>query len=162
MEIELRAFEPDDLDAVVDLSLRAWEPNFNSFPDLVGAELAATLHPDWRTEQAQVVRDGCETSGHRVEVAVVEEEVVGFAVVVMDAETSIGELHLLAVDPAHQRNGVARSLNDWALDAMRTAGMRMATVGTGGDASHAPARRSYERAGYVPIPVVHYFQMLSE
>jgi len=162
METELRAFDPDDLDAVIGLSLRAWEPNFNSFPDLVGAELAAALHPDWRTEQAQVVRDGCEVSGHQVEVAVVDDQVVGFAVVITDAATAIGELHLLAVDPAHQGNRVAASLNDWALDAMRKAGMRMARVGTGGDASHAPARRTYERAGYVPIPVVHYFQILSD
>ena len=152
MEIEIRAFIPDDLDAVVDLSLRAWEPNFNSFPDLVGAELAEALHPDWRREQAEVVRDGCLGDGHQVEVAVVEDQV----------ETLIGELHLLAVDPGHQGNGVAASLNDWALDAMRIAGMQMAKVGTGGDASHAQARRTYERAGYVPIPVVHYFQILSQ
>ena len=162
MEIEIRAFIPDDLDAVVDLSLRAWEPNFNSFPDLVGAELAEALHPDWRREQAEVVRHGCLGDGHQVEVAVVEDQVVGFAVVRTDAETLIGELHLLAVDPGHQGNGVAASLNDWALDAMRIAGMQMAKVGTGGDASHAQARRTYERAGYVPIPVVQYFQILSQ
>ncbi len=141
MEIELRAFSPDDLDAVVDLSLRAWEPLFTSFPGLVGAELAVTLHPDWRAEQAQVVRDCCSASGHRVEVAVVQDQVVGFAVVILDAETSTGELHLIAVDPAHQGNGVAGSLNDWALDAMRTAGMQMARVGTGGDVPAAPSRR---------------------
>ena len=91
MEFKLRAFAPDDLDAVVDLSLRGWEPFFISFPGLVGAELADRLHPEWRTEQSRVVADGCANPGHLVEEAVVSSRVVGFAVVVIEAETSIGE-----------------------------------------------------------------------
>ena len=158
--VQLRPFDSDDLDAVVALSLRAWEPFFASFPQLVGPDLTRELHPDFDSEQAEVVTAGCTNPDHHTAVALVDGVIVGFAVVVLDYDTSIGHLHLIAVDPSHQRRGIAGLLNDWALNVMQSNGMRMATVGTGGDHSHAPARRSYERAGYTPIPVVHYFKLL--
>jgi hypothetical protein len=40
--------------------------------------------------------------------------------------------------------------------------MRLARVETGGDPSHAPARRSYENAGYTGLPLVRYFKDLPE
>jgi hypothetical protein len=43
---------------------------------------------------------------------------------------------------------------------MRSAGMRLAMIGTGGDPGHAPARRTYEKAGYTPLPAVNYFKAL--
>ena len=46
------------------------------------------------------------------------------------------------------------------LDEMRAQGARYATAETGGDASHAPARRAYEKAGFVAVPTVHYFMKL--
>jgi hypothetical protein len=44
---------------------------------------------------------------------------------------------------------------EFAIAQMKEAGMRVATVGTGGDPSHAPARRAYEKVGFaVQIPSV--------
>ena len=44
---------------------------------------------------------------------------------------------------------------EYALEQLRNQGMRVAEVGTGGDASHAPARRAYAKAGFGPgIPNV--------
>jgi hypothetical protein len=43
---------------------------------------------------------------------------------------------------------------------MRESGVRLARVETGDDSSHAPARRSYEKAGYIPMPLVRYFKNL--
>jgi hypothetical protein len=43
----------------------------------------------------------------------------------------------------------------------QAAGMRYATVGTGGDPSHEPARRAYEKAGFsVHIPSVYMYREL--
>jgi AAA domain len=39
--------------------------------------------------------------------------------------------------------------------------MKYVRVDTGGDPSHAPARRAYEKARFLPIPVVHYFRTLA-
>lgn len=67
---------------------------------------------------------------------------------------------MVAVDPAHQRQGLGRALTDRAGECLRRAGMRLALVGTGGDAGHAPARRLYERAGYRLLPAAQYFKAL--
>jgi hypothetical protein len=47
-----------------------------------------------------------------------------------------------------------------ALEEMKATGMELAVVETGGDESHAPARRSYEKAGYTGLPLVRYFKEL--
>jgi len=38
--------------------------------------------------------------------------------------------------------------------------MKLAVVSTGGDESHVPARRSYEKAGYTALPLVKYYRDL--
>ena len=38
--------------------------------------------------------------------------------------------------------------------------VELVEVGTGGDEGHAPARRSYEKAGYTPLPLVRYYKRL--
>jgi hypothetical protein len=43
---------------------------------------------------------------------------------------------------------------------MKQKGALLAVVGTGGDPSHAPARASYEKAGYTPLPLVRYYKDL--
>jgi hypothetical protein len=48
-----------------------------------------------------------------------------------------------------------------ALARMKALGAALATVGTGGDPSHAPARRAYEKAGFgVGIGSVHLYRLL--
>ena len=51
-------------------------------------------------------------------------------------------------------------LTTFALDRMRDAGMNVAMVETGGDPGHAPARRSYEKAGFTLLPIGRYFKAL--
>jgi hypothetical protein len=38
--------------------------------------------------------------------------------------------------------------------------VRLAIVATGGDPGHAPARRTYEKAGFTPLPLVRYYALL--
>ena len=47
-----------------------------------------------------------------------------------------------------------------ALDWIRTSGIGVAMVGTGGDPGHAPARRAYEKAGMKFVPMARYFMKL--
>lgn len=46
------------------------------------------------------------------------------------------------------------------LDIMRAQGLNYVTADTRGDPSHASARRAYEKVGFLPTPVVHYFKSL--
>jgi RimJ/RimL family protein N-acetyltransferase len=40
--------------------------------------------------------------------------------------------------------------------------MAVAMVETGGDPGHAASRRTYEKAGFVLLPIARYFKMLGE
>ena len=155
--MEVRDYDPGDSDAVVALSLRAWAPVFASLEGVLGG-LFARLHPDWRADQERAVREACAEPGMRVWVAQTAGAVAGFAAARLDRSADLGELYMIAVDPAHQRRGAASLLTDRALSWMRENGVRTAMVEAGGDPGHEPARRAYEKAGFVPLPVVRYFR----
>src|SRR5437868_4101576 len=77
-----------------------------------------------------------------------------------NAQDSTGEVELLAVHPDYQNHGIGTELNQFALEKMKESGMKLALVATGGDPGHAPARRTYEKAGYTALPGVRYYQDL--
>ncbi len=155
---KIRPFRQKDMDSVITLSLLAWEPFFTSFKDIVGSDIDKFLHPNWKKTQAKSVGDACKSRKFKVWVAEQGGLVVGFFALKLDPKEKIGEVYFLAVHPSYSSRGIGTELNLFALDKMKAAGMKVAKVGTGGDPSHAPARRSYEKAGYVGIPVVHYYK----
>jgi GNAT superfamily N-acetyltransferase len=73
---------------------------------------------------------------------------------------SMGQTSMVAVDPDHQGGGIGTALTEFGLDRLKDAGMKVAMVETGGDPGHAAARRTYEKAGYVLLPVARYFKNL--
>lgn len=161
-DIKIRAFQDKDLDPVVSLSLLAWEPFFTTFKDIVGSDIDKLLHPDWKKMQAKSVADACKSSKFNVFVAELEGEVVGFFALKLDHKEKLGEVYFLAVHPGYSSKGIGTELNLAALNKMKEAGMKVAKADTGGDPSHAPARRSYEKAGYIAVPVVHYYKDLTK
>ncbi len=79
----------------------------------------------------------------------------------LDNPSGIGEIGLNAVHPDHQGAGLGALMYGFALRRMKEAGMKLATVGTGGDDRHAPARRAYEKAGFGPgLPSMHLYRPL--
>ena len=161
MQPRIRPFEDRDAEAVVDLSLRAWAPVFASLEQVLGSEVFGRLHPDWREDQRRAVQDVLAAKKGRVWVAEVDGTAVGFvAIEVFDPERSMGETSMLAVDPDYEGGGIGTALTEFALDRLKDAGMKVATVETGGDPGHAAARRTYEKAGYVLLPIARYFKNL--
>jgi ribosomal protein S18 acetylase RimI-like enzyme len=151
-----------DHDEIVDLSLRAWAPVFRSVGEILGRELSTLLHgADWREHQSSEVRAALQDASKRVWVAEYEFRVVGFvAAAVVDEARLIGEIAMVAVDPAAQGQGIGSSLTEHATGWLREQGMRVAVVGTGGDPGHEPARRVYERLGFRLLPSAQYFRAL--
>jgi ribosomal protein S18 acetylase RimI-like enzyme len=160
MDLYIRSVRDADVGDLVRLSLLAWEPVFRSFERLLGHTIYKLIWPDWRTGQREAIeavcRDGEKTI---VWVAEVDSMVVGFVAYELRKDKT-GEVQLLAVHPEYQNLGIGTELNILALKKMKESGMKMARVETGGDPSHAPARRSYEKAGYTALPLVRYFQDL--
>lgn len=110
MGYSIRTGTSQDVEAIVTLSLLAWEPVFTSFACVLGPAIYALRYPDWVQSQ---------------------------------------------------NAGIGTALNLAAIQAMKAAGMRLAVVGMGGDPGHAPARRSYEKASFTPLPQVRYYQDLT-
>lgn len=161
MNLEIRPFHQDDMDAIVELSLLAWEPVFDSFREILGPQIYPIIYPDWRKSQKEGVETTCwDNEKMEVLVAEVDKQVIGFAAFENHSKDKTGEVILLAVHPEYQNKGIGTELNNIALEKMKASGMVMAVVGTGGDPAHAPARRSYEKAGYTGLPLVRYYKDL--
>jgi len=161
MDVQIRPLSGDDIEGVVQLSLLAWAPVFRSFEQVLGTRIYAAIYPNWRKQQRAVVEGVCKDGGGcTVYVAQVGETVAGFVAYAVNDEEHTGEVELLAVHPAYQNRGIGTQLNTFALDRLKESGARLAVVGTGGDPGHAPARRSYEKAGYTALPLVRYYKAL--
>lgn len=161
-QVEIRPFGEADLDTIVEFSLRAWEPIFESLRQVLGDSIFARLHqPEWRTVQANGVRESCTSGEREVFVAAVGNRPVGFSAVALNAfHERMGVIDIIAVDPDFQRRGIARRLIERSIEHMRTSGMDIAAVGTGGDPGHAPARAVYEAEGFTALPGVRYLKLL--
>jgi ribosomal protein S18 acetylase RimI-like enzyme len=158
----IRPLEDRDHEAVVALSLRAWAPVFASLERVLAPSgVYARLHPaGWSTAQREAVEAVLGSSAMDVRVAEMEATVVGFVASTLHDDGITGEIHMIAVDPAHQRRGVATALMAVATAWMEEHGRTVALISTGGDPGHAPARRTYERAGFTGLPIVNYFRTL--
>jgi ribosomal protein S18 acetylase RimI-like enzyme len=160
MRARIRPFDDRDAETVVDLSLRAWAPVFASLERELGSDVFGRLHPDWREDQRRAVEGVLAAKERRVWVAEADGTAVGFVAVRFHPESGMGEIYMLAVDPDHQGGGVGTALTEFALERLKDAGMKVAMVETGGDPGHAAARRAYERAGFVLLPIARYFKNL--
>ena len=161
MNLQIRPLDNSDINDLVELSLLAWEPVFTAWEQILGPKLyPIAIYPDWRKSQKDVVEKGCSNENFTTWVAEQGGKVVGFVAYELNDNNKIGEVQLLAVHPEYQNHGIGTELNNFALEKLKEAGMKLAVVGTGGDEGHAPARKSYEKAGYTALPLVRYYKDL--
>lgn len=134
----------------------AFAPVFASFRSILGTEIyeRAQRHED--EAQAGLLSSlFAQSSEWELFVAENGGELVGFVSLNLNRERLVGEIGLNAVHPKHAGKGYGTTLYEFAVERMKQAGMKVATVATGGDPSHAPARRAYAKAGFsVEIPSV--------
>jgi ribosomal protein S18 acetylase RimI-like enzyme len=146
----------DRLEALQAIREAAFAPIFASFRSILGDEIYELAQAAQDRGQAGLLAS-LVAPDSRWEVYAVEQgqEVIGFLALQLDPETKVGEIGLNAVHPEHAGKGVGTAMYEFALARMKAAGMRVATVGTGGDPSHAAARKAYRKAGFhVEIPSV--------
>lgn len=165
MTLVIRQFAEDDLDAVIRIATAAWAPVWPSLSGILGPEIWQRLDDDHQRSQHAAIRELCRDETPEAAVWIAEDQKegtgpIGFIAYKLNFETRQGEIWFLAVHPDRQNREVGTALNLHALAQMRQAGMTVAVVETGGDPSHAPARRAYEKAGFTGLPIVRYFQAL--
>jgi ribosomal protein S18 acetylase RimI-like enzyme len=148
----IRPSRADDLPRLQAIRTAAFAPVFASFRALLGDELYALAQQRSDEEQGELLASMLAPDAPwQLYTAEQAGAIVGFVSVQMNADTRMGEIGLNAVDPARGGGGIGTAMYDFALARMREASMRVATVSTGGDPSHAPARRAYEKAGFTAV-----------
>ena len=158
----IREAEPRDHGAIDEIVGSAWKDVFDYFRRTMGDELFHAARGDWQAAKTRQVIASCEgQGGARVYVAEVDGRVAGFVTSHVDERRRIGEIGNNAVHPEFQGRGIATRMYEFVLDEMRRRGCLYAKVSTGGDSTHAPARRAYEKTGFDrSVPHVTYWRDL--
>lgn len=159
---EIRPFAEADLPILHAIREAAFAPVFRSFRELAGPDIAPILFANAEAGQGEWLDHICDQeSSHSVFVALIEGRAVGFCDLSLDEAKRVGTLGLNAVHPDEANEGIGTALYRHVVEEMRKAGMEVAIVDTGGDASHAPARRAYAKAGFcAEIPAVQMSRAL--
>jgi GNAT superfamily N-acetyltransferase len=159
--ITILPYAPTHRPAVLALTIKAWVPVFEKLKPAVQCYVYENFWPQgWEVRQRADVAAFLDNEGEHVWVALDGDNVAGFVGVRLHREDKMGEIYILAVDPDHQRQGIARVLMDTAFNHLRTAGLKMVMVETGDDPGHTPSRATYENMGFARWPVVRYFKEL--
>jgi ribosomal protein S18 acetylase RimI-like enzyme len=160
LPVVLRPVRTDDHARLEVVRQAAFAPVFASFRSILGEDIYALAQaPDDERQGELLTSVLAPESGWEVHVAEVAGDVVGFVALRLHPATQVGEIGLNAVHPDHAGQGIGTAMYEFAIARMKAAGMRVATVATGGDPSHAPARRAYEKAGFtVQMPAVWLYR----
>ncbi|MFP5068862.1 GNAT family N-acetyltransferase [Pseudonocardia nantongensis] len=162
MAVTITPYTVDYRQPVLDLSLRAWEPVFPQIRQAVPSFVYDSFYPEgWRARQLADLATVLDDEPENVDVALVDGNAAGWVCTRLHAKDNMGEIYVLAVDPRHQRRGIGAALTTHSFDRVRTAGLQMVMVETGGDPGHAPARAAYEALGFERWPVARYFRDLN-
>ncbi|MBI1186179.1 MAG: GNAT family N-acetyltransferase [Alphaproteobacteria bacterium] len=159
--LRILPLEESGVDAVVALAVRAWAPVFPRMRAEMPPHVYDAFYPHgWEARQRADIAAICRDEATTMFIALQDGGLAGFLGLRAHAEDSMGEVHVIAVDPVFQRRGIAAALIDFAMAWMRERGLKIAMVETGGDSGHAPSRATYEHAGFAQLPIARYFRKL--
>ena len=125
-EPEILPYRAQDKNAVLALSLRAWQPVFAEMRRTVPAFVYHNFYPaGWEKRQLADLGTFLDEEAERVWLAWRGGQPVGWVGIRLHPEDNMGEIYVLAVDPACQRQDIGRHLMTHAFAAIRAAGMAM-------------------------------------
>ncbi|MEM8643741.1 MAG: GNAT family N-acetyltransferase [Pseudomonadota bacterium] len=160
-EVDIIPYAPNFRDEVVSLAISAWTPVFALTRNEVPGFVYEAFYPKgWEARQGADVASLLDSQADMIWLASQGVVVAGFVGIRLHPEDQMGEIHILAVSPERQRQGLGRTLLTFAENEIRDCGMKMVMVETVGDSGHEPARRIYESVGYRRWPVARYFKPL--
>lgn len=161
-EFTIRLANNNDLPMMEYIRQKAFRPVFASFREILGNEVYSLAQEPEDNQQGELLSSMlAPDSVWQLFVLELSQEVIGFVSIQLDHETKVGEIGLNAVHPNYSGKGFGTEMYKHAIEIMKKSGMQVATVATGGDKSHIPARRAYEKSGFnIQIPSVWMCQKL--
>ena len=156
--MDLRPLAPADLPGVLELTIDTFGPFYEeSYRPAVGDQVFLNRHGGWQDDYRKHLAGVHDPAhGKYAAVATSNGSLAGYVAWWVQAEARHGEIDILAVARSARRQQCGRRLAQHAIDAMRSEGVDVISIGTGGDAFHAPARALYESLGFTPFPNVIY------
>ena len=98
--MRIEPYDGSKLDAIVRLSLRAWEPVFDSLREaMLPAVYRAFYRDDWRAAQRRAVEAVCADDAIHVWVASEDGSTAGFTALRLHPDDRMGEIYMITVDP---------------------------------------------------------------
>ncbi|MDN5215092.1 GNAT family N-acetyltransferase [Fulvivirgaceae bacterium BMA12] len=154
--------QKEDLDSLEEIRKKAFQPVFDSFRNILGDTIYEFAQLPEDIAQKDLLKSLFdEDSIWETWKVTYDEKTIGFVSIRMDEPAKVGEIGLNAIDPDFSNKGIGSQMYNFAVDIMKKAGMKVATVATGGDPAHLPARKAYRKAGFlVEIPSVWMCQEL--
>lgn len=126
MDVTIRPLRPEDSDAVLDLTARAFTPQA-----AIDARIEATLGgASWQQIKCGGVRRELETAAEGCAVAEHGGKLVGYITTAVNTAASRGTIVNVAVDPHCQGAGIGRRLIMWAIAYFRDLGLHHAKIET--------------------------------
>lgn len=149
-----------DIPILVDIAIDTFGTFYEGYVHpLLGDEIYRHQHGSWRGDyRKEIPTLHYPEGGRNIAVAEVDDVIAGFVAWKTGAKLNHGEIYLLAVLPKYRRASVGRQLCVHAIQEMKSIGVKVVEVGTGGDDFHAPARAPYEGLGFTMIPVAAYLK----
>lgn len=159
MKFDIIPAQEEHLAAAADIAIEAWTPIREVFRRELGDVLYEAAFDGWQEAKRNGVMQ--ELRSGRGFVAIMEGRVVGFISYTVNEARAMGTIGTNAVSSSCRGHGVGPAMYAFVQEEMRREGMKFASVTTGGDDGHAPARRAYEKAGFKRfLPSVKYYKEL--
>lgn len=159
----IRLAQKEDVEQACEIAKMAWARVHESFRNIMGEDMHDVLCANWEDGKASQVRGHFERHPEWFYVVVRQSDarVAGFLTLRIETKKSLGTIGNNAIDPQMQGQGIGSAMHRFALDLFKEMGLRFASVMTGLDDGHAPARRAYEKAGFdIRREDVTYYKVL--
>lgn len=164
MEADIRIVPAREeyIPAAVDIAITAWTSIREVFRRELGDELYEVWFNGWQKSKREDVER--EMRSGRGFVTLMNGKVVSFGswrpVEAADGIMT-GRIGTNAVAPEARGHGIGSAMYEFLFNEMRREGIEYASVLTGLDDGHAPARRAYQKAGFkAALPSVTYYKKL--
>ena len=160
--LEIRKIKDNDLKSVLDIAVKAFTPIHESFRVLLGPSVFNMVYPNWIESQNNYIRE-LFLDHNKDNFFVVEKDgdIVAFISLLIEKGKDKAEIGINAVNPEHSGQGIGMQMYEFALSYMKSKGIKLVEVSTGGDDSHAAARNAYKKAGFTAsLPLVKFYKQL--
>lgn len=157
MDISIRTYHPEDLEAIKRLTIESF--GGVTLEQGIEQQLGILKGHDWRWRKARHIDEDATANPAGIFVAEAGGEIIGYITTRVDHETGKGRIPNMAVSASARGQGLGRCLIERALEYFREEGMEYALIET--MAQNAVGNHLYPSCGFAEVArQVHFVRRL--